>query len=282
MDLGGAEESIVRFYEGFLLEGRQCLVFELLDKSLYDVLKLRSFRGLHLSQIQGVAFRTLESLRFLARPELDVIHADIKPENLLLPMNQDPAGVKVIDLGSACRTWENMQTYVQSRFYRAPEVLLGLPYAQPIDIWSLACTLCELYTGRPLFSGKNEVDQIINIMEVVGMPPTKLVSQALQRQQLRLTGEMPQMPAKAVGLFKSAPDGYKLTRHLRFRQFPTANPLEHILGVNSAPEESSRVSASRKQLALFADLLIKMLRFDQADRFDANTALQHAFFQIKF
>lgn len=57
-------------------------------------------------------------------------------------------------------------TYIQSRFYRSPEVILGLPYGLPIDMWSFGCILAELYTGYPLFPGENEVEQLACIMEV--------------------------------------------------------------------------------------------------------------------
>lgn len=59
-----------------------------------------------------------------------------------------------------------MYTYVQSRFYRSPEVILGHPYAMAVDMWSLGCIMAELYTGYPLFPGENEVDQLACIMEV--------------------------------------------------------------------------------------------------------------------
>lgn len=61
--------------------------------------------------------------------------------------------VQVIDFGSSCFEGEQVYSYIQSRFYRSPEVMLGLGYGTPIDIWSLACILAELYTGYPLFPG---------------------------------------------------------------------------------------------------------------------------------
>lgn len=67
--------------------------------------------------------------------------------------------------------------YIQSRFYRSPEVLLGIPYDLAIDMWSLGCILVEMHTGEPLFSGANEVDQMNKIVEVLGMPPDHLLDQ---------------------------------------------------------------------------------------------------------
>lgn len=81
------------------------------------------------------------------------------------------SGIKVIDLGSACFIDSKVYTYIQSRFYRAPEIILGVPYTFGIDMWSLGCILAELYTGTPLFHGEDEKDQIGFIMEILDVPP---------------------------------------------------------------------------------------------------------------
>ncbi|KAJ8321892.1 hypothetical protein KUTeg_000363 [Tegillarca granosa] len=75
-----------------------------------------------------------------------------------------------------------LYTYIQSRFYRSPEVILGLPYSMPIDMWSFGCILAELYTGYPLFPGENEVEQLACIMEVLGLPPPNVLDQATRRR----------------------------------------------------------------------------------------------------
>ena len=73
-------------------------------------------------------------------------------------------------------------TYIQSRFYRSPEVILGLTYSMPIDMWSFGCILAELYTGYPLFPGENEVEQLACIMELLNLPPTMILDQATRRR----------------------------------------------------------------------------------------------------
>jgi serine/threonine protein kinase len=73
-------------------------------------------------------------------------------------------------------------TYIQSRFYRAPEVILGLPYSTAIDMWSLGCIVAELHTGYPLFPGENENEQLACIMEVLGLPPDNILQAATRRQ----------------------------------------------------------------------------------------------------
>lgn len=91
------------------------------------------------------AIQLLQGL--LALQQRGIIHCDIKPENVLLK-EQNRSGLKLIDFGSACFSANKMYSYIQSRYYRAPEVLLGLPYDRPIDTWSFGCLMVELTTGR--------------------------------------------------------------------------------------------------------------------------------------
>lgn len=80
--------------------------------------------------------------------------------------------IKIIDFGSACDERQTVYTYIQSRFYRSPEVLLGLPYSAAIDMWSLGCIVVELFLGLPLFPGSSEYNQVSRITEMLGLPPT--------------------------------------------------------------------------------------------------------------
>ena len=75
-----------------------------------------------------------------------------------------------------------MYSYIQSRFYRSPEVMLGLPYTVAIDVWSLGCILIEMHTGEPLFSGSDQLDQMRRLVEVLGMPPESMVEAADSQQ----------------------------------------------------------------------------------------------------
>jgi len=96
-----------------------------------------------------------------------IIHCDLKPENILFRLN--PAtDIKLIDFGSACFEGHETYSYIQSRFYRAPEILLGITYHFPIDMWSLGCIAFELMAGLPLFPGFSEYDQLRMIIKVIG------------------------------------------------------------------------------------------------------------------
>ncbi len=112
-----------------------------------------------------------QTLAFLSLPDVDVIHCDLKPENILLRVSNRSA-LKVIDFGSSCHRTKQMYVYIQSRFYRSPEVILGLPYSQAIDMWSLGCILVELHVGTPLFAGEDEHDQMLRFVALKGRPPT--------------------------------------------------------------------------------------------------------------
>ena len=94
----------------------------------------------------------------------------MKPENILLK-KKNKSGIKIIDFGSGCFSNKRIYTYIQSRFYRAPEIVLGVPYGVEIDMWSFGCIVCELHTGYPLFPCKNEDELITYMYEYMGSPP---------------------------------------------------------------------------------------------------------------
>ena len=150
------EFNVVRLVQKFNYRNHQCLVFEMLSYNLYELLKNTKFFGVSLNLIRKFSKQILRALEFLARPDVDIIHCDLKPENILLKHPRRSA-IKLIDFGSSCLTTERKYSYIQSRFYRSPEVLLGLPYDQQIDMWSLGCLLVEMHTGEPLFGGTDQV-----------------------------------------------------------------------------------------------------------------------------
>ena len=166
------DSNNVKFYNYFKFRNHICLVFELLGKNLYEFLQLNNFIGLDIPLIKNYTLQILFSLLFLRN--LGIIHCDLKPENILIfPNNANQ--IKVIDFGSSCLENERIYTYIQSRFYRAPEVIFDLGYNYEIDMWSLGCILYELYKGEPLFSGLNEIEQIYLIMEKIGFPPKYII-----------------------------------------------------------------------------------------------------------
>ena len=177
------DRHIVRLLDAFPHAGHLCLVFELLSLNLYELVKRNRFRGLSLALLRVLVSQVLAALAVLGAH--GVVHCDVKPENILLK-SLDAGDVKLIDYGSACFEARKpggsvaggsggAAAYIQSRFYRAPEVLLGAPYGPPIDVWSLGCVAAELFLGLPIFPGASEYDQMARIVAGVGTPPARLI-----------------------------------------------------------------------------------------------------------
>jgi len=166
--------NIIHMYEHFIFRNHMCITFELLSVNLYELIKKNHFQGFSIQLIRRFAYSILRCLEALYNNK--IIHCDLKPENVLLKQ-QGRSGIKVIDFGSSCFEHQRIYTYIQSRFYRAPEVILGASYGMPIDMWSLGCILAELATGYPLLPGENETDQLSCIIELLGMPPPKLIDE---------------------------------------------------------------------------------------------------------
>ncbi len=137
--------NVVHLLEHFTFREHVCMTFELLNMNLYELIKRNKFQGFPLPLVRKFAHSILVCLDMLHRNK--IIHCDLKPENILLKQ-QGRSGIKVIDFGSSCFEHQRIYTYIQSRFYRAPEVILGCKYNVSIDIWSFGCILAELLTGE--------------------------------------------------------------------------------------------------------------------------------------
>ncbi|EIN11885.1 kinase-like protein [Punctularia strigosozonata HHB-11173 SS5] len=174
------EHHILRLRDSFIHKNHLCLVFELLSSNLYELIKQNQFLGLSTQLVKVFTAQLLDALTVLKEARL--IHCDLKPENILLKSLQSPQ-IKVIDFGSACHERQTVYTYIQSRFYRSPEVLLGIPYTAAIDMWSLGCIAVELFLGLPLFPGTSEYNQISRIVEMLGNPPDHMLAAGKQTNQ---------------------------------------------------------------------------------------------------
>ena len=235
------EHNLVKMEEYFYFRSHLCITFELLSINLYDFLKNNNFRGLSLGLIRRFAQQILVSLKFLRRQR--VIHCDLKPENILLRQS-NKSSIKMIDLGSSCFEDERVYTYIQSRFYRAPEVILGATYDCGIDMWSLACILAELYTGYPLFPGENEAEQIACFMEINGVPPRALLDKSERGKKYFDSSGEPKLVANSKGK----------------KRTPNSKDLGALLRCTDRG---------------FIDFLSRCLRWDVADRITPDAALRH-------
>jgi dual specificity tyrosine-phosphorylation-regulated kinase 2/3/4 len=163
---------IVRMKAYFSFRNHICIVLELLGNNLYQLSKLNKHQGLPVLLVKAFTSQIVAALMTLST--YHVVHCDLKPENILLVEGLSPT-IKLIDFGSSCYETHTLYTYIQSRYYRAPEVILGLKYGCGIDMWSLGCVVAELVNGRPLFEGDCDTDQLLAIMEVLGQPPRHLL-----------------------------------------------------------------------------------------------------------
>ncbi|EPY51341.1 CMGC/DYRK/PRP4 protein kinase Prp4 [Schizosaccharomyces cryophilus OY26] len=167
---------IIRYDRYFMHKNHLCMVFEMLSLNLRDILKKFGRNvGLNIKAIQVYAYQMFTALCLLE--ECNVIHADIKPDNMLV--NEKRNILKICDLGSASDASENEITpYLVSRFYRAPEIILGYPYSCSIDTWSVGCSLFELYAGQILFPGRSNNQMLRLMMECKGKFSHKMLKRS--------------------------------------------------------------------------------------------------------
>ncbi|KAG2458400.1 PRP4B kinase, partial [Polypterus senegalus] len=161
----------LRLYRHFYHKQHLCLVFEPLSMNLREVLKKYGKDvGLHIKAVRSYSQQLFLALKLLKR--CNILHADIKPDNILV--NESKTILKLCDFGSASHVADNDITpYLVSRFYRAPEIIIGKPYDYGIDMWSVGCTLYELYTGKILFAGKTNNHMLKLAMDLKGKMPNK-------------------------------------------------------------------------------------------------------------
>ena len=164
--------NVIHIEDYVVFRKHLCMSFEKLSMNLFEFLKINDFNGFDHNLIRRFAIQLLYALKYLR--QLEIIHCDLKPENILLK-EENKSGIKIIDFGSSTFVDEKVYTYIQSRFYRAPEIMLGIPYTTGIDMWSLGCIMAELYIGYPLFPGESENDQMSRIIEMRDVPPANVL-----------------------------------------------------------------------------------------------------------
>lgn len=256
--------NIVHLLDHFTFRNHVCLTFELLSINLYELIKKNKFQGFSLALVKKFAHSILLCLENLHRNR--IIHCDLKPENILLKQ-LGRSGIKVIDFGSSCYEHQRIYTYIQSRFYRAPEVILGGKYGMAIDMWSLGCILAELLTGYPLFPGEDETDQLSCMMEVLGMPPGKLLENSKRSRTFFSSKGHPRYCGVTMN-----PDGSVTYSGSRSRR-----------GKYRGPPESKELSRALKgcEDPLFLDFLRQCLIWDPALRLTPGQALRHNWLRRK-
>ncbi|XP_039983226.1 pre-mRNA processing factor 4Bb [Xiphias gladius] len=256
----------LRLFRHFYHKQHLCLVFEPLSMNLREVLKKYGKDvGLHIKAVRSYSQQLFLALKLLKR--CNILHADIKPDNILV--NESKTILKLCDFGSASHVADNDITpYLVSRFYRAPEIIIGKPYDYGIDMWSVGCTLYELYTGKILFPGSSNNHMIKLAMDLKGKMPNKMIRKGLFKDQ--------HFDQNLNFLYIEVD---KVTEREKVTVMSTINPTKDLLadmiGGQRLPEDQ------RKKVMQLKDLLDGTLMLDPAKRISINQALQHPFIQEK-
>ncbi|KNB45485.1 CLK protein kinase [Blastocystis sp. subtype 4] len=247
----------------FEFSGHYCMVMPILGKSLYDVLKENDYRPFPMSYIRPILRHLLEAMQFMH--SFGLTHTDLKLENLLFttPAKEisvvndageslwipDITDVTVIDYGSATYSTDRRKGTINTRQYRAPEVLMGMEWDEESDIWGVACIAMELFTGDLLFQTHDDLLHYALIEKIVGKIPAKMISNLSSRRQ---------------GYFDS--NGHFIVSELHHTE------QDHVKNQKSLKE---LVGASYPQ---FYDLMKSCLAIAPNLRITAAEALMHPFF----
>lgn len=272
------KHHILRLRDTFIHAEHLCLVFELLSSNLYELIKQNSFRGLSTSLVRVFTAQLLDALTVLN--EANLIHCDLKPENILLRTLQTPS-IKLVDFGSACHEKQTVYTYIQSRFYRSPEVLLGLPYNSAIDLWSLGCIAVELFLGLPLFPGTSEYNQVFRIVEMLGLPPQYMLEQGKQTADFFnvYTDEYGRKSFRLKS-FEQYVKEHNATNEVPSKKYFSATTLPDIIKTYPLSRKSGKPADAQKEMAnraSFVDFVSGLLNMDPHERWTPQQAKLHPF-----
>ncbi|KAG6745029.1 hypothetical protein NC652_036538 [Populus alba x Populus x berolinensis] len=254
-----------------------CIVFEKLGPSLYDFLRKNSYRSFPIDLVRELGRQLLESVAFMH--DLHLIHTDLKPENILLVSSEyikvpdykflsrstkdgsyfknlpKSSAIKLIDFGSTTFEHQDHSYVVSTRHYRAPEVILGLGWNYPCDIWSVGCILVELCSGEALFQTHENLEHLAMMERVLGPLPQHMVVRADRRAEKYFRR----------GMRLDWPEG--------------ATSRESMKAVMKLPRLPNLIMQHVDHSAgELIDLLQGLLRYDPAERLKAREALRHPFF----
>jgi len=256
----------IRLHRNFFHKQHLCMVFEPLSMNLREVLKKYGKNvGLHIKAVRSYAQQMLLALKVMKKA--NIVHADIKPDNILV--NESKLLLKLCDFGSASHVAEGEITpYLVSRFYRAPEIILGMKYDFGIDLWSSGTTFYELYTGKIMFAGQTNNHMLKMFMDLKGKIPNKIIRKG-QFKDIHFD-------SNCCFLYH---DIDRVTQREKVVQMPVVNKvrnLDHELtGGAKLPEEQL------KKVLQLRDFLDKICVLDPAKRITLNQCLTHPFIQDK-
>ena len=257
---------------GYEHRNHTAFYFESMHLNLRETLhKFGKGVGIQLMAVRQYTRQLLLALEHLK--SLSIVHADIKPDNILV--NSDFSCVKVCDFGSAFFVTDidakDPTPYLVSRFYRPPEVILGMEYSHPVDLWSIAVTIAELFRGTVLFPGNTNNDMLRLFMDSLGPFSNKMLKRHFFAfERLGLTAHF----EKNFTFRRQDNDvvtGRAVLRMTTITSAQSDKTLSHLFLKSKSPSDD------RVDVLKFADLLVRCLALDPARRISIIDALQHDF-----
>ncbi|XP_077367093.1 homeodomain-interacting protein kinase 1-like [Festucalex cinctus] len=258
---------IVRWNDFFFDKYLICLNFELLDQTLNHFQQERNLPTLSICQISPILYQMTTALLHLS--EIRIVHTDIKTDNVMVvDRRQQPLNFKLIDFGLAKNVLDvKPGDYVQTSWYRAPEVILGLPLTEAIDMWSLGIMAVKLAAGFHLYPGESDYETLSYMIETQGQP-----SKSILDRGLRTCAFFKREKTGARGWKFKTPEemGYKSGEVRLLNRKSLEDILEDIEVVQKTGEKSNQ--------GFFIKLVTKMLQLDPDLRSKPVELLQHSFF----
>lgn len=270
--------SIMRLVNEFRVKNLSCLAFEQLDKSLWDLMSEREFTPLTLNEIRPIAPQLLMALEALKG--LGIIFSDLQPENVLLvDHGNQPFRVKLANFSQArFKSDVQLGMNLQPHSFRAPEVTLGLPISEAIDMWGLGCLLAFLYFGAYLFDGQCAYNHMKTICRLLGQPGDHLLNDAKYTERYFTWEE----DSDQSGWRLHSPDKYLEVTGIE--PLVDSTSLDVVSSLTDAASEShTQISAiAEKDKVEFLDLLKWLLNVDAGRRATPQQALNHSFITLDF
>uniref|UniRef100_A0A3Q1CXL1 Protein kinase domain-containing protein n=1 Tax=Amphiprion ocellaris TaxID=80972 RepID=A0A3Q1CXL1_AMPOC len=260
--------NVVKFIEHFEYKGRFCLIFEMLDLDLFDFLESRNWRPLNAAEIRPIAQQMLVALEGLKN--IGLVHADMKPENIAFVdlCLSEFFKVKLIDFGCAIEVSELAEyDTIQNIGYRAPEVIMGLPLTEAVDMWSLGDVLAYMFLGELLYPTESEYEQLRVMVHMQGQPKDHLLKAGQK--------------ARRFFTKMKTPDEYEQETEKEDTQCLAAGEKFSSIDGMLHHSKKDRGPGEEVDTKAFLSLLKQMLHIDPKKRITPSAALRHRFITMK-